>query len=262
MFIQKLSWAGIKVSLGTTSILIDPIENPKKFFQLGGNPKENLIKFSDLGEIAAILITHLHDDHFDPESIIETFGTDIPVYVSYDSVKEVKKSKLTNVIGVGIGESLNIEELQITATWSMDGFGSEQVAWIVEGGTQKIIHCGDTLWHGYWWKIERLFGPFDMAFLPINGAEIDIPIMEASGQIACMNPEQAVSAANLLKAKTLVPIHYKTFDNPPYYKETTEMMDRLFHAAQNSNINLALLETMEVLNLNHPEKTDRKNVTS
>ncbi len=70
----------------------------------------------------------------------------------------------------------------------------------------RIIHCGDTLWHGAWWHIGRFLGPFD-AFLPINGARFAWrkPVSEVA---AVPTPEQAVAAAVVLNARLIVPIHY------------------------------------------------------
>jgi L-ascorbate metabolism protein UlaG (beta-lactamase superfamily) len=78
---------------------------------------------------------------------------------------------------------------------------------VVSGGRRRIIHCGDTMWHGSWWQIGRQYGPFDAAFLPINGARFAWrkPVSEIS---AVMTPEQAVAAAVVLGARLIVPIHY------------------------------------------------------
>lgn len=238
MIIQKLPWAGIRIQHENTSIAIDPLFNlPEKF----GAPPEPFYPLDEFGPVDAVLITHHHGDHFDPEAIAASYGKDIPVYLPKESVELARESGLQSVQGVSVGESFGIGALKATATYSVDGMGDPQIAWIVEGGGKKIIHCGDTLWHGYWWKIASAYGPFDAACLPVNGAVLEWPGVQPSGQPISLSPEQAVSAAVLLGAGTLVPIHYG-IHHPPVYNQTPNLMDRLQGAA-NDIIKLTILET-------------------
>ena len=64
------------------------------------------------------------------------------------------------------------------------------------------------MWHGGFAKVGRLYRPFDVAFLPINGviqrAEIDpVTLVEKS-----MMLEQAIQVALALRAKQIVPIRF------------------------------------------------------
>jgi L-ascorbate metabolism protein UlaG (beta-lactamase superfamily) len=107
----------------------------------------------------------------------------------------------------------------MTAVPAADGLGSEQVSWIIKAGERRFFHGGDTLWHGYWDVIGLQHGPFDAAFLPVNGARL---AREPASEIpAVMGPTQAVDAAILLRAKQLVPIHYG-LDDPPHYVEVSQ----------------------------------------
>ena len=117
-----------------------------------------------------------------------------------------------------------------TAVPAVDGYGDPQVSWVVSAGGRRIIHCGDTLWHGAWWQIGRQYGPFDAAFLPINGARFgwrkpvsDIP--------AVLTPEQAVAAAQVLGARLIVPIHYGVV-GAEGYAETAHPEEELREAAR------------------------------
>lgn len=42
-----------------------------------------------------------------------------------------------------------------------------------------------------------------------------------------MTPEQAAVSANILKAQSVIPIHYGSFHKPPIYIETPDATDRL-----------------------------------
>ncbi len=246
MIIQKLPWAGIRVQSGTTNVVIDPLYHfPSKF----GQPHEPFYPFDEFGPVDAVLITHHHQDHFDPYAITAYYGSDIPVYLPQQTVELARNTSLTNVRGASIDESFTIGDLTATATYSVDGVGDAQVAWIVEGGGTKLIHCGDTLWHGYWWKIAKAYGPFDAACLPVNAAVLELPGMTPSGQPITLSPEQAVSAATLLGAKSLVPIHYVAIHTPPIYTETPDIINRLTKAVVELELNLAILNTKETLTL-------------
>ncbi len=66
----------------------------------------------------------------------------------------------------------------------------------------RVIHTGDTLLHGYWWKIAHEYGPFDHAFLPINGALVDLPFLQPPREHeAVMTPEEAVRGANARRTR-------------------------------------------------------------
>ena len=88
----------------------------------------------------------------------------------------------TEILCAAAAEALEVADAargSVTPVASLDwrGTDSDQVAWVVEGAGARIIHCGDTMWHGNWWQIARDHGPFDVAFLPVNGviAKFDQP---------------------------------------------------------------------------------------
>jgi len=243
MIVQRMPWAGIVVKGSSSTVVIDPLYHVnKRFF---GEPRESFFPLGDFGPVDAVLITHLHTDHFDPRAIVEWYGADVPVYVPVDAREEAKKTALTRLTGVSPGESFCVGEMEIAAAFSADGLGDPQTAWVVQAEGIRIIHCGDTLWHGQWWNIARTFGAFDAAFLPINGAVIQDPDLTPSGEPLCMTPEQAVSAAVVLGAKQLIPIHYGAFHHPPAYQQTERMMERLHAAAGARGVSVRVLEPKE-----------------
>jgi L-ascorbate metabolism protein UlaG (beta-lactamase superfamily) len=186
----------------------------------------------------------LHDDHFDVEGIKRFYGKDIPVYVAQEVQEEANKRGLTNVRGVVFGDSFALGELTITSTFAVDGIGDHQIAYVIEGEGKRIFHTGDTLWHGYWRKINKRFGGFDAVFLPVNGAILHNPKVAATNQQIVMSPELAVSAAVILQAKLLVPIHYGAVHHPPFYRQTADVLSRLKINAEGKT-NLHILQAKE-----------------
>lgn len=246
MILQRLNWAGVLIETKSNRILIDPVyKSPDTSFF--GMPTQPFSPLEEIPSANAILITHLHSDHFDPDFIIRKFGSDILVLVPKGTEKVVEERGLTNVKGMSVGEVYIIGDLSVTASYSVDGLGDNQVSWVVKDKVKTIIHCGDTLWHGYWWEMERNYGPFDAAFLPINGAVVYEPGNRHSKQHICLTPEQAVSAARVLDARLLIPIHYASFHNPPIYLETENAEDRLLSSSKQENVRVQLLKPKEKL---------------
>jgi len=122
---------------------------------------------------------------------------------------------------------------------------SRRLSWIVSNGSQKVLHGGDTLWHGQWENIGRQYGPFDAVFIPINGARVAREPMPESP--AVQTPLQAVNAALLLRARLLVPIHYG-LDDPPDYVEVADPIDTLLEIAKRRGMPVQQLRPGQHLN--------------
>ncbi|MFY0544100.1 MBL fold metallo-hydrolase [Brevibacillus sp. H7] len=247
MILQRLPWAGVIVKTPRTAVAIDPLYNVNTGFF--GEPCQPFFPLDELGPVDAVLITHLHSDHFDPKAIAAFYGADIPVYVPAASAESARIASLTHVIGVSIEETFAVGDLEIAAAYSADGLGDPQMAWVVQGEGKRIIHCGDTLWHGHWWSIADKFGAFDAACLPINAAVIQDPDLTPSGEPICLSPEQAVSASVVLGAEQLVPIHYGAFHNPPTYFHASQVEERLAAAAEARGVKVTRLEPKEWLEM-------------
>jgi L-ascorbate metabolism protein UlaG (beta-lactamase superfamily) len=247
MLLERLPWAGVLLRTERTSIVIDPLYYVNTAFF--GSPLTPFYPLDAFGPVDAVLVTHLHTDHFDPKAIVEFYGAGIPVFLPAESREKAERRGLTNVTGLAVGQQFTFGDLQITAAYSVDGLGDPQVAWVVEGEGKRVIHCGDTLWHGHWWTIARQSGPFDVACLPINGVIIETPELTPSGQPFCLTPEQAVSAAVVLQAKTVVPIHYGAFDNPPVYRQTSNPIERFGAEAVRRGVDFAVLQPKDTLSI-------------
>ncbi|GMK41203.1 hypothetical protein PCCS19_42590 [Paenibacillus sp. CCS19] len=243
MIVQKLQWAGIRIESGNARIVIDPLYNfPAKF----GQSHEPMLPLDQYGPVDAVLITHHHGDHFDPAAISSFYGSDTPVYMPEGSLKYAGNSELTNIRGVALGETVEIGSLKATASYAVDGVGDPQISWIVEDGGKKLFHSGDTLWHGYWWRIVHKHGPFDVVCLPVNAAVVQFPGLTPSGLPITMSPEQAVAAAVVLEAAVLLPIHFRAIHHPPLYTQTPDIVERLQKAASD-RVKLVILQSEETL---------------
>lgn len=246
--VRRLGWAGVEVRLGTTTLLIDALENVEALEPVLGKPKRPLPAV-DVPPGTHSLITHLHPDHYDRKLMLRlarsgTVGCHTPISadLARDGITAVSQE---------IGRPRQIGGLTVTPVASLDwrGTDSDQVAWVVEGGGRRIIHCGDTMWHGNWWQIARDHGPFDIAFVPVNGVIAKFEGYEANVPVT-MTPEQAVEAAASLQAKAFCAIHYELFHNPPVYVEQDDIAQRLLRAAEGRGITPLLMTDGENVPLN------------
>ncbi|WP_051791687.1 MBL fold metallo-hydrolase [Amycolatopsis jejuensis] len=235
--LRRLGWAGVEIELAGTRLLIDALENVAPLEPVLGPPRRPLPPV-DLSAGTHALITHLHPDHYDRALLARlpgTVGCHAPV------AAELADDGLT-VVPQEFGEPRQIGPLTVTPAPSLDwrGTDSDQVAWIVEGAGTRIIHCGDTMWHGNWWQIARDHGPFDVAFVPVNGVIARFEGYEANVPVT-MTPEQAVEAAFALGASAACAIHYGLFNNPPVYVEQSDIPARFRRAAEERGITAHLV---------------------
>jgi L-ascorbate metabolism protein UlaG (beta-lactamase superfamily) len=223
MLIRKLGWAGIELEADGQRLVIDPLLGFGDLEQFVGPPLTELPPPAGLADVA--LVTHLHRDHADPDAL-----RGVPVVLRPEANEgeflEIAATTAQEAIGgkvVAPWETIGAGAFTITAVPAVDGFGDPQVSWVVEADGKRILHCGDTLFHGSWWRIRMRCGPLDAAFLPVNGARCEFPHRTpASPFVADMDPEQAAAAAEILEVPIAVPIHYDTIHAPPVYAQVDD----------------------------------------
>lgn len=204
LVIERLTWAGVKLVAGDTTVFIDPVGRDI----WDGKAPQGLVPVVATTARRYALVTHAHNDHFDVGTLQEVLG---------DRGYVVCHEDLASRSG-----------FVFTALPAVDGLGDDQVSWLVRHGDIRVFHGGDTLWHGWWGMFGAQFGPIDVVFLPINGARVQQDPMPVTGIV--MTPVQAIDAALLLRALRVVPIHYGLND-PPYYVETADPLGALLDEA-------------------------------
>lgn len=215
MRIQRLSWAGLKIVVGSTTVVVDLLEEVSRLRPIMGDPVGPLASIEGRHTVRLAAITHLHPDHYDPSALRKHLDPSGCV-VCHQAVRDTVIGDGLKACALELYEPFSQGDVTLTAVPAVDGFGDPQVSWIVEGGGRRIIHCGDTLWHGHWWRIGRDCGPFDAAFLCINGVVMTYPGLRPSGIAADLTAGQAAAAGQLLDARMVCPIHYGTFNSPLY----------------------------------------------
>ena len=77
----------------------------------------------------------------------------------------------------------------------------------IENKSHKLFFVGDTAYANHFKRIEKILGSPDTVIMPIGAYKP--PFMMQNAHI---NPEEAVKAFEETKGKTLIPMHYGTFD--------------------------------------------------
>ncbi len=255
---RRLGWAGVEIECDNETLLIDYIQDKSPILPVLRSPDEPFPASSRPGGASAALLTHLHADHADADAIAAALRDGAPVFrptaatgtkddaelTAFGERKFDRHNLATEIVGVW--EVRTFGPFRISTAPAVDGFGDLQYSWIVECGEKRVIHAGDTLFHGYWWRIANRFGPFDVAFLPINAPVCIWPHLQPPSLIeAVMSPEEAANAASILKARSVVPIHYGSLNKVPIYVETSHPVERLLKQSDSLKIPVMVQEPGE-----------------
>ena len=198
----KLTWMGhatFRVETpGGKTVIIDP--------WVAGNPmcpeSEKNVKKADV-----LLCTHGHFDHI--ADVVDIAKKHNPVVVGiYELCAWLEKKGTKQISPMNKGGTQTIGDIKVTMVHAdhscgiQDGdqivYGGEACGYVVEfSNGVKIYHAGDTNVFGDMAIIPELYAP-EIAMLPI-------------GDHFTMSPREAAYACNLLKAKTVIPMHFGTF---------------------------------------------------
>ena len=248
MKVRWLGWAGVEIEADGAAVVIDPLADPgATFTALGAEAKQAdlpaVVAPEAHGTAAAGLVSHLHRDHTDAGALAEALADDATAHEptwpggsDFENLALAQANAELEAAGVRrrpveVWESFEVGPFKMTALPAVDGLGDPQVSWVVEADGQRVLHLGDTVFHGYWWRMVQRHGPFDVVFAPINGAVVNFPHLQPPSPLAAaLEPEQAAIAGELLGAATLVPMHYDGFEIDPWYLPLEGPVER-FEAA-------------------------------
>ena len=194
MDIRFLGHSCFELSDGDTRVLIDPF--------LTGNPKAAV----EAGDVdpTHIFLTHGHADHWgDIVDIAKRTGAQCVAIV--ELTEELQKEGVENVADPNIGGTIEFDGgwVRLTPAWHTSttpgGTVNTPAGLVINLGGKTVYHLGDT----------ALFS--DLA-LPAKRDQIDVALVCIGGHYT-MDRHDAVVAAELVGAGTVIPCHYNTF--PP-----------------------------------------------
>ena len=194
MDIRFLGHACFELTEGDTRVLVDPF--------LTGNPKA--AASADEVDPTHILLTHGHPDHYgDIEGIAKRTGA--PVVAIVEIANELGEAGVENVSDPNLGGTVEFDDVwvRLVPAWhtstTPNGTVNVPAGMVIGLGGKVVYHLGDTAL----FSDLRLVGernPVDVALMCIGGHYT-------------MDRHDAVKAAELVGAGTVIPCHYDTF--PP-----------------------------------------------
>ncbi|HEY3728344.1 MAG TPA: MBL fold metallo-hydrolase [Solirubrobacteraceae bacterium] len=243
MRIRWLGWAGVEVEAQGERVVVDPLQDASAVFAWLGDRAQTIplpeVVPPEPGALAGLL-THLHRDHADAGALSTALAAGAPVYEPVDYGGEGRERLAVlqadgELAAAGLPRqpsaawmSTRAGAFTLTALPAVDGTGDPQVSWLLEADDKRVLHLGDTTWHGWWWRIAERYGPPDVVLAPINGARLTFPHRQpASSLPGAMEPEQAALATELLRANRLVPIHFGAYHLPGVYEPVGDALDRV-----------------------------------
>jgi L-ascorbate metabolism protein UlaG (beta-lactamase superfamily) len=275
MKVRWLGWAGVEVEARGETLVIDPLADPGATFAALGKAAADVqlpAFVTPRAEQAAVagLVTHLHRDHTDAAALAQALAPEAAVHMpAWPGGEDVENLALAQAnaeldqaslarLEIEPWDRLEVGPFTITAMPAVDGLGDPQVSWGIEVGDVRVAHFGDTRFHGWWWRMARRAGPFDLAFMPINGAAVNFPHLQPPSPLAAaMDPEEAALAGELLGAEVVVPIHYDGYAIDPWYRPVDDAVGRFLTAAEGRSYEPRVLGPGEELTIGTSERSSR-----
>lgn len=211
-----LGHASFFIRLNGITLLTDPVYFNmaflKRFAEMPVNP-------SEITGIDYILISHDHYDHTDVKSLklLSKNNPKAEVITGLNMEKMLRKLMTNPIQMAGWNQQYKTDESKLklyflpARHWARrSAFDTNKRLWgafVIESSGKKIYFSGDTGYGNHFKEASEIFPEIDY-FICGTGAYSPKWFMEPIH----ISPEDAVKAANDMKAKNLIPMHYATFD--------------------------------------------------
>ena len=195
MEIRFLGHACFELIEGDTRVLVDPFLNDNPSAAVG----------ADEVDPTHLFLTHGHGDHYsDIEAIAKRTGAQ--AVAIKEIADELTEAGFENVVDPNLGGTVTFDWgwVKLTPAWHTSttpkGRANVPAGLLIHIGGKTIYHLGDT----------ALFS--DLKLVAGRGDPIDVALMCIGGHYT-MDRIDAVTAAEFVGARTVIPCHYNTF--PP-----------------------------------------------
>ena len=192
--IRFLGQSCFELSDGDARVVVDPFLAPN-------NPAATVS--ADQLDATHVLVTHGHADHL-ADAVAVAAKNDAPTVAIVELAAWLGQQGIANTVGPSLGGTVEFDwgwtrlVQAFHTNTAPDGMAVGQAAgYVVNIGGTTIYHAGDTCLFGDMRLIAQRTPP-EVALLPIGGHYT-------------MDRHDAATAADLIGAPTVIPMHYNTF---------------------------------------------------
>ncbi len=177
------------------------------------------IEIADLPELDAVVLSHLHGDHFDRVASRE-LARDLPVFTTPHAAKRLSRRGFSETAALRTWETVTLTrgaaKLSVTSLPGRHAFGAAGRLLPPVMGTMleyreaagvlpfRVYLSGDTLVHPALRQIRERFDGIDLAVLHLGGTKV-------LGLLLTMDGKQGADLMELLAPRTTVPVHYEEY---------------------------------------------------
>lgn len=179
------------------------------------------IELDKLPPIDFVLLSHMHEDHFD-KLVQEKLAKDTPIVTTREAAAALEKIGFRRTIGLGKWDQLEVEKgearLRLTAVPGRHGKAGMQLLLpsvmgsVLDFGpnpaapSYRMYISGDTLVYDDLKNIPQRFPGIDLALLHLGGTRI-LGVFKVT-----MDGKDGVDLMQIIRPQRAIPIHYDDYD--------------------------------------------------
>jgi L-ascorbate metabolism protein UlaG (beta-lactamase superfamily) len=203
---RRVTWLGhstVLIELGGVRLLTDPVLRGRLLHMRRVAPAVDPALLAGLG---AVLISHLHHDHFDVPSLRRLEPAAAQLLVPAGSGRRAARRGFAKVVELSPGDRTDLGAVSVLTVPAIHGgrrhplaAETEALGYVIEADGKRVYFAGDTdLFDGM-----TELGEIDVALIPVWGWG---PKLGAGH----LDPERAAEALALIEPRIAVPIHWGT----------------------------------------------------
>ena len=234
--VTRIVHGSVVLEASKTRLLVDPWFHSglvtRQTEPLGLTPEH-------LPPAAAVLLTHDHAGHFDPEALAEIAKKTPRAIAPPSMVEELRALGFAEVTPLEWWSDTMVGPVRVIAVPSSHPV--HENGYVIVSPRVRVYLGGDTRWFDGLVDIATAFPDLDVALLPIGGERI-------LGLTRTMGPVEAARAAGLLRPRRVIPITYGAAGGFPFVWYANDPIERFRAAAQAQGISpdrIAVLESGE-----------------